>query len=117
MTCFAYPLILQWEFTWLSINTAFQRIGYKMESRIKLSNYPASNVNHEYTYLSSLFSSVEGSTIKNYFIEQRIEKAKELLMYVWSTYFTTDCIRFRIQQCGTSLQTFQKDNRFNPYPF
>ena len=52
-----------------------------MESRIKLSNFPASNVNHEYTYLSSLFSSVDGSTIENYFIEQRIEKAKELLMY------------------------------------
>lgn len=52
-----------------------------MESRIKLSNYLASNVNHEYTYLSSLFSSVEGRTIENYFIEHRIEKAKELLMY------------------------------------
>lgn len=35
----------------------------------------------EYTYLSSLFSSVEGRTIENYFIEQRIEKAKELLVY------------------------------------
>jgi AraC family transcriptional regulator len=38
-------------------------------------------LNHEYTYLSSLFSSVEGRTIENYFIEQRIEKAKELLIY------------------------------------
>jgi AraC-like DNA-binding protein len=28
-----------------------------------------------------LFSSVEGRTIENYFIEQRIEKAKELLVY------------------------------------
>lgn len=35
----------------------------------------------EYTYLSSLFSSVEGRTIENYFIEQRIEKVKELLVY------------------------------------
>ena len=115
MTCFAYPLILQWEFTWLSINTAFQRIRYKMESRIKLSNYPASDVNHEYTYLSSLFSSVEGSTIENYFIEQCIESKG--IDDVWPTYFITDCIRFRIQQCGTSLQTFQKDDRFNPYRF
>jgi AraC family transcriptional regulator len=51
------------------------------ESHIKLSNYLSANVHHEYTYLSSLFSSVEGRTIENYFIEQRIEKAKELLVY------------------------------------
>jgi AraC family transcriptional regulator len=51
------------------------------ESKIKLSHYLAGKVNHEYTYLSSLFSSVEGRTIENYFIEQRIEKAKELLVY------------------------------------
>ena len=51
------------------------------ESKIKLSHYLSQKVNHEYTYLSSLFSSVEGRTIGNYFIEQRIEKAKELLIY------------------------------------
>jgi AraC family transcriptional regulator len=51
------------------------------ESKIKLSHYLSEKVNHEYTYLSSLFSSVEGRTIENYFIEQRIEKAKELLIY------------------------------------
>ena len=53
----------------------------EMESNIKLSLYLSNGVNHEYTYLSSLFSSVEGRTIENYFIEQRIEKAKELLVY------------------------------------
>ena len=51
------------------------------ESKKKLSHYLSEKVNHEYTYLSSLFSSVEGRTIENYFIEQRIEKAKELLIY------------------------------------
>ncbi len=51
------------------------------DSKIKLSHYISSQVNHEYTYLSSLFSSVEGRTIENYFIEQRIEKVKELLVY------------------------------------
>lgn len=51
------------------------------ERKIKLSLYLSNNVHHEYTYLSSLFSAVEGRTIENYFIEQRIEKAKELLIY------------------------------------
>ena len=51
------------------------------ERKVKLSLYLSDKVHHEYTYLSSLFSAVEGRTIENYFIEQRIEKAKELLIY------------------------------------
>lgn len=53
----------------------------EMETNIKLSHYISGSVNHEYTYISSLFSAVEGRTIENYFIEQRIERAKELLVY------------------------------------
>ncbi len=51
------------------------------ERKLKLSQYLTDKVHHEYTYLSSLFSAVEGRTIENYFIEQRIERAKELLIY------------------------------------
>ena len=51
------------------------------ENKTKLSVYLSQNLHHEYTYLSSLFSSIEGRTIENYFIEQRIEKVKELLVY------------------------------------
>jgi AraC-like DNA-binding protein len=50
-------------------------------NKIKLSEYLSRKLHHEYTYLSSLFSSVEGRTIEAFFIEQRIEKAKELLVY------------------------------------
>jgi AraC-like DNA-binding protein len=51
------------------------------DSKTKLSIYLSDKLHHEYTYLSSLFSAIEGRTIENYFIEQRIEKAKELLVY------------------------------------
>ena len=51
------------------------------EIKMKLSAYLSQHLHHEYTYLSSSFSSVEGRTIENYFIEQRIEKVKELLVY------------------------------------
>lgn len=51
------------------------------EVKIKLSSFLSSHLHYEYTYLSSLFSSTEGRTIENYFIEQRIEKVKELLVY------------------------------------
>jgi AraC family transcriptional regulator len=49
--------------------------------KLKLSSYLSQHLHHEYTYLSSLFSSVEGRTIEHYFIEQRIEKVKELIVY------------------------------------
>jgi AraC-like DNA-binding protein len=51
------------------------------ERDLKLSVYLSERLHHEYTYLSNLFSTIEGRTIENYFIEQRIEKAKELLVY------------------------------------
>lgn len=51
------------------------------DKKTKLSIYLSDIIHHEYTYLSSLFSAIEGRTIENYFIEQRIEKAKELLVY------------------------------------
>jgi AraC family transcriptional regulator len=51
------------------------------DNKMKLSYYLSGKLHHEYTYLSSLFSSVEGRTIENFFIEQRIEKAKELIIY------------------------------------
>jgi AraC family transcriptional regulator len=38
-------------------------------------------VSKDYTYLSNLFSEVEGQTIEQYMIIQRIEKVKELLVY------------------------------------
>lgn len=48
---------------------------------LNVSTYLSDQLHYEYTYLSSLFSSVESRTIENYLIGQRIEKAKELLIY------------------------------------
>ena len=38
-------------------------------------------MNKDYNYSSSLFSSVTGSTIEKYIIDQKIERVKELLVY------------------------------------
>lgn len=51
------------------------------QKRMKLSSFLSSALNYEYTYLSNLYSSIEGITIEQYFILQRIEKVKELLVY------------------------------------
>jgi AraC-like DNA-binding protein len=48
---------------------------------LKLSSFITKKIPYDYSYLSDLFSSVEGKTIEQYFILQRIEKVKELLVY------------------------------------
>lgn len=46
-----------------------------------LSDYLADNIRMDYSYLSSLFSENERHTIENFFISQKIERVKELLVY------------------------------------
>lgn len=48
---------------------------------LKLSSFITQYLTYDYSYLSDLFSSIEGKTIEQYFILQRIEKVKELLVY------------------------------------
>jgi len=49
--------------------------------KTNLSDVLSSKLHHDYNYLSNLFSEVEGTTIEKYFIAQKIEKVKELLVY------------------------------------
>ncbi|MBE8727921.1 helix-turn-helix domain-containing protein [Flavobacterium hungaricum] len=49
--------------------------------KINLSDYLAENLNQDYNSLSNLFSEIENTTIEKYFISQKIEKVKELLVY------------------------------------
>ena len=49
--------------------------------KLSWSGILAEEMKYEYNYLSSLFSSVEGITIEQYIIRQKIERAKELLFY------------------------------------
>ncbi len=46
-----------------------------------LSAWISDKLHYDYTYLSNLYSEVEGTTIEKYYIAQRIEKVKELLVY------------------------------------
>ncbi|KAF2081297.1 helix-turn-helix domain-containing protein [Flavobacterium sharifuzzamanii] len=49
--------------------------------KINLSEYLSENLNQDYNSLSNLFSEIENTTIEKYFISQKIEKVKELLIY------------------------------------
>ncbi|MBO0939631.1 helix-turn-helix transcriptional regulator [Fibrella sp. HMF5335] len=44
-----------------------------------VSDYLSQKLGYDYTYLSHLFSSTEGTTIERYLIAQKVERAKELL--------------------------------------
>ncbi len=47
----------------------------------KLSEHLQALLHREYSGLSALFSQAEGITIEHYFLQQRIERVKELLQY------------------------------------
>jgi AraC-like DNA-binding protein len=51
------------------------------EINTNLSDYLVSHIMQDYNTLSNLFSEVESTTIEKFFISQKIEKVKELLIY------------------------------------
>ena len=51
------------------------------QMKTNLSDYQSQKLNHNYTYLSNLFSEVKGITIEQYCLSHKIEKVKELIVY------------------------------------
>jgi AraC-like DNA-binding protein len=49
--------------------------------KINLSDYISEKLNHDYTYLSNLFSEVKGTSIEKFYLAHKIERVKELLVY------------------------------------
>lgn len=52
-----------------------------IDEHFRMSEYLGKKLNRDYSGISRLFSEVEGITIEQYFILQKIEKVKELLVY------------------------------------
>jgi len=55
--------------------------GKEKSADQNFSSFLTSNIGIEYSQMSKLFSEIEGKTIEHYTIQQRIERAKELLIY------------------------------------
>jgi AraC family transcriptional regulator len=55
--------------------------GDAANRKFNWSDILSDTLHYEYNYLSNLFSSVEGITLEQYIIRQKIEKVKELLFY------------------------------------
>jgi len=65
------------------IKTIIIELVHFSDEQIKtnLSDYLAEKLNHNYTYLSNLFTEVKGTTIEKFYLSNKIERVKELLVY------------------------------------
>ncbi|OBX24536.1 AraC family transcriptional regulator [Gelidibacter algens] len=63
-------------------NVIIEMIHYSDEVlKVNYSDYISETLDYDYTYLSNLFSEVNGITIQHFIINHKIERVKELLLY------------------------------------
>jgi AraC-like DNA-binding protein len=63
-------------------NVIVEMVHYTDElPKVNDSDYISEKLGYDYTYLSNTFSEVKGTTIQQYIIQHKIERAKELLLY------------------------------------
>jgi AraC-like DNA-binding protein len=62
--------------------TIIQMVHYTDEiMKVNFSSYISEKLNHDYTYMSNLFSDVQGTTIEKFIIFHKVERIKELIIY------------------------------------
>jgi len=63
-------------------NIIIELVHYDEESPlVNLSDHIADKLGMDYGYLTNLFTKIKGQTIQQYYIQHKIEKAKELIFY------------------------------------
>ncbi|MPM02261.1 hypothetical protein SDC9_48506 [bioreactor metagenome] len=63
-------------------NVIIELVHYTEDQiKVNLSDLLTEKLNYDYTYLANLFMEVKGTTIEQFFIFHRIERAKEFLIY------------------------------------
>ena len=84
--------------------------------KINLSQYLSQDLSQDYNTMSHIFSGVEGTTIEHYFIAQKIEKVKELMLY---DEFSLSQIAHKMQYSDIAhlSNQFKKVTGFSPTTF
>jgi AraC-like DNA-binding protein len=49
--------------------------------KVNFSEHLSKKLNHDYTYLSNMFTEVQGTTIAQFIISHKVERIKELIIY------------------------------------
>ncbi len=63
-------------------NVIVELVHYTEENlKINFSEFLSEKLDYDYTYLSNLFSEVQGTTIEKFIIFHKIERVKELIVY------------------------------------
>ena len=84
--------------------------------KINFSDYLTEKLNHDYNYMSKIFSEVKGITIQQFIIIHKIEKIKELLLY--GELNLTE-ISYKLNYCSVShlSNQFKKVTGMTPFNF
>ena len=100
------------------IKTVITELIQQKDGRLTstLSHYLQQQLRQDYSALSHLFSEVEGITIEQYYIRQRIEKVKELLAYDELT-LTEIAYRLQYSSVGYLSNQFKKVTGLTPSHF
>ncbi|MBG6061674.1 AraC-like DNA-binding protein [Flavobacterium sp. CG_9.1] len=63
-------------------NVIIEMVHHSTEPiKVNFSDYLSQKLSHDYTYLSNLFSEVQGTTIEQFIISHKTERIKELIIY------------------------------------
>ena len=100
------------------IKAAITRLIRERDNRLtgNLSDYLQRELHQDYGALSHLFSEVEGITVEQYYIRQRIELVKELLVYDELT-LTEIAYRLNYSSVGYLSNQFKRVTGMTPSEF
>lgn len=98
-------------------NLLVENVHYNQEKlKVNLSDYLVEDLKQDYSALSKLFSETEGITIEHFYILQKIERVKELLVY---NELTLSEIAFQLNYSSVAhlSNQFKKVTGFTPTYF
>jgi YesN/AraC family two-component response regulator len=81
--------------------------------KVNFSHYLSEKLNHDYTYLSNLFSEVQGTTIEQFIIAHKTERIKELIIY--GELNITEIAWKMNYSSGPFIESIQKNDRPIPH--
>jgi AraC-like DNA-binding protein len=84
--------------------------------KMNFSDYLTEKLNHDYNYMSKIFSEVKGITIQQFIIIHKIERIKELLLY---HELNLTEISYKLNYCSVShlSNQFRKVTGLSPSEF
>ena len=98
-------------------NVIIEMVHYSDElPKVNFSDLISEKLDYDYTYLSNLFSEVNGETIQHFIIKHKIERDKELILYNQLS-LTQISYKLHYSSVAHLSNQFKKNNRAFPFIF